>query len=134
MQLIINAFHFRTQKLVSGISCKLYVRVMCLSFSILLLIQRSFSSCSHPKFSYVSSMKEAVECNSSLVPHSFSSSVVSLGNVHLLSCSVSGQLISTRSGICNLCAQSHRGVLPIFSLCMCALRRQWPVLNRNIVV
>ena len=79
-------------------------------------------------------MKEAVEWSSSLVPHSFFSSGVSVGHVLLLNCSVSGQLISTCSGVCGLCPQSQRGVLPIFSLCMCALRRQWPVLNRNIVV
>ena len=79
-------------------------------------------------------MKEAVEWSSSLVPHSFSSSVISVGRVLLLSCSVSGKLISTCSGVCGLCPLLQRGVLPIFSLCMCVLRRQWPVLNRNIVV
>ena len=70
-----------------------------------------------------------MECSSSLVPHSFSSSIVSVGHVLLLihSRTVSGQLISTCSGVCGLCPQSQRGVLPIFSLCMCALRRQWPV-------
>ena len=56
-----------------------------------------FFFCCH--FPLVSSTKEAMECSSSLVPHSFSSSVVSVGHVLPLSCSVSGQLINTCSGV-----------------------------------
>ena len=86
---------------------------------------------------FVFLMKEAVGCSSSFVPHSLSSIVsppgLSVAHVLLLSCSVSGQLISTCSGVCGQCQQSQRGVQSIFSLCMCALRWQWPVLNWKIV-